>query len=347
MAMYGDPPLSEFIPAYYCNNFAQSRSNCATIWKSIFTHLFSMAIATGICFGGYYYYQNYYLPILNDSFPIIEEPIANNPAIAKFQFPNPHPEDACGVEVIESLKEQIRRLNENVSAINKWRATVNSHLTKLEWEQAATINSRIEESFDVFEADGTGLMDYAASYAGGIIVGISKDTLPHPTHRPLSLFKLLNVDVLSSPEELIRSCVLPGSCFAFSGSVRIKLGKPIKIGGVTLSHASKRLLLDEGMSSAPQEFAVYGFVDSSDKIGVFLGKFTYNIHGKQHQTFKVQRNPSHNEVFEEVELAILSNYGRDAFTCVYRFRVHRSDSETALNQSRNATARKVVNKKCC
>lgn len=50
-----------------------------------------------------------------------------------------------------------------------------------------------------------------------------------------------------------------------------------------------------------------------------MGNFTYDVSGRAVQTFSVIPE---NKIFTIVELRILSNYGNDEFTCVYRFRVH-------------------------
>lgn len=121
------------------------------------------------------------------------------------------------------------------------------------------------------------------------------------------------------------------------------------------------------MSSAPKQFEVYvskfkffiqaclnifisfeGFNDFVEDTGIFLGKFKYNLMGKQHQTFPVHRNLSRNQIFDEVELTILSNYGKDEYTCVYRFRVHKGDAEQAERSTQtNSDVTKKKTKKCC
>ncbi|XP_050315188.1 SUN domain-containing protein 1-like [Anthonomus grandis grandis] len=347
MSMYGDPSLADLLPAYYCNNIIPNRrgQESSSICRTICTHLLTLILAIGICSGGYHYYQNIYPSLNRQTFPNIQNPIADN-----YPAYDANKVEESGVSlVVENLNKDMENFRNELLALKSWRSTINTYLTKLQWEEDIKISNAIEEALEMHDADGIGLMDYAASYAGGTILEISKDTRPHPTHRPLSFFKIVNVDLLSSPEEVIRPCVLPGSCFAFkseTASIRIRLGKPIVIGGVTLSHASRYLIGTEGMLSAPKDFEVYAYEDRFDNIGVYLGKFTYDVMGKQHQTFKVK---SKNDVFEEVELVILSNYGKPEYTCVYRFRVHKKDKGTGSDKgssTREETTKKRV-KKCC
>lgn len=60
--------------------------------------------------------------------------------------------------------------------------------------------------------------------------------------------------------------------------------------------------------------------DLSDKNGVHFGVFTYDVNGLAVQTFSVN-NPNHVPV-KYVQFQVLNNHGNDAYTCVYRLRVH-------------------------
>lgn len=67
------------------------------------------------------------------------------------------------------------------------------------------------------------------------------------------------------------------------------------------------LIYLQGIKSQPEE-------------ETFLGSFMYNRHGEQSQTFTLQ-DPSE-EVYDAVELHVLSNWGQEEYTCLYHFRVH-------------------------
>ncbi|XP_066142120.1 SUN domain-containing protein 3-like isoform X2 [Euwallacea fornicatus] len=351
------PDVEDLLPAYYYTfNMRYKSRQCRNLYRGIHKHFVAMFIAVTLCVGGYHYYHNIYLPtIINNS--VVDEAVCNQRGDAievgfhHFKIPEPSP-----IKFGDNAIDEIQLIKEQVATLYKWRESLIKRITKLQLEQDIKISNAIEDSLEIYEADRLGVMDYAAFYAGGLIKGISKDTEPLPTHRPLSLFKILNVNIYSSPEEIIRPYILPGRCFAFkgtTGTVRIKLGKPISIGRVTLSHASRLLLGMQGMTSAPREFEVHGYTGRDGDPGNSLGKFTYDWLGKPHQTFNVKKTFSNNQIFEEVELAILSNYGKEEFTCVYRFRVHKSDDNENGTSSRDASSQtipereKKKSKRCC
>ena len=132
------------------------------------------------------------------------------------------------------------------------------------------------------------------------------------------------------------------------------LASPIFIEEVTIDHVAKSIAFD--MRSAPRQMEVWGLVEGKDNIArvqawkedlaarkeaiyedvdypktlprqpeyIRLANFTYNIHSPNNvQTFPVL--PEIRELgadFGIVVLRVLNNWGRDDFTCLYRFRVH-------------------------
>lgn len=61
-------------------------------------------------------------------------------------------------------------------------------------------------------------------------------------------------------------------------------------------------------------------IKSQPEEETFLGRFMYDCRGEQSQTFTLQ-DPTE-EVYSAVELHVLSNWGQEEYTCLYRFRVH-------------------------
>lgn len=55
-----------------------------------------------------------------------------------------------------------------------------------------------------------------------------------------------------------------------------------------------------------------------DETGVELGRFIFH-NTSSLQNFKIN---SSSESFQYVDLFIVDNYGKEEYTCVYRFRVH-------------------------
>ena len=147
-----------------------------------------------------------------------------------------------------------------------------------------------------------------------------------------------------------------GHCWPFAGGegqLGVALTSPIFVEEVTIDHVAKSIAFD--MRSAPRQMEVWGLVEGKDNIArvrawkedladrdnnyevvdypktlpkypeyIRLANFTYDIHSPNNvQTFPVM--PEIQELgidFGIVVLRVLSNWGRDDFTCVYRFRVH-------------------------
>ncbi|CAG8464422.1 8757_t:CDS:1 [Paraglomus occultum] len=56
---------------------------------------------------------------------------------------------------------------------------------------------------------------------------------------------------------------------------------------------------------------------------LFLGRYTYDIHGNPVQTFEVPESiKQRNKPVTAVVMKVLNNWSKDTFTCLYRFRVH-------------------------
>ncbi|XP_034549731.1 SUN domain-containing protein 2-like isoform X1 [Notolabrus celidotus] len=127
-----------------------------------------------------------------------------------------------------------------------------------------------------------------------------------------------------SPRTVIQGhpVLLPGKCWPFpgvQGTLGISLSHPIRITQVTLDHLPRYNSPTGRIDSAPKEFEVYGLKNKEEE-GTLLGTFTYDKDGESTQTFKLP-NPS-DDVYRHVELRVLSNWGNDKHTCLYRFRVH-------------------------
>ncbi|XP_064870263.1 SUN domain-containing protein 2-like isoform X1 [Oncorhynchus nerka] len=125
-----------------------------------------------------------------------------------------------------------------------------------------------------------------------------------------------------SPRTVIQGqLVQPGKCWPFrgaQGSMTVALSHPVHVTHVTMEHISTAVSPTGHIDSAPKDFAVYGITTDSEE-GTLLGTFMFNQAGDPIQTFKL---PNPNRVYRYVELRIISNWGHQDYTCVYRFRVH-------------------------
>ena len=138
-----------------------------------------------------------------------------------------------------------------------------------------------------------------------------------------------------------------GQCWPMdkaNGTLGIVLSQPINIKSITMEYPAKDKSMD--MTSAPQDFEIWGLRKvhvplwgsvswpwhKNDTNASHLGTFRYDIQaGRPIQTFNVvynnqgkgeDDNNNSNNVFDAVIVRVLSNWGLEGYTCLYRVRVH-------------------------
>ncbi|XP_072380930.1 SUN domain-containing protein 3-like isoform X2 [Diabrotica undecimpunctata] len=201
---------------------------------------------------------------------------------------------------LRSIRYELKYLKNKLDKIEINRKKCERQLSSSYLENEFIIDKKISDALDIYDSDKIGLY------------------VEHAT-----IF-LINMNLLSDPKSILQPTTLPGNCFAFDGTegrVRIKLGRKIEIKAVTMEH----IRLDVDRSSAPREFHVYGLAHQNEETPEVLGTFTYQLTGRPYQTFQIVSNDT--KAFEIVELHILNNYGKDEYTCIYRFRVHGNCTE--------------------
>ncbi|XP_072380929.1 SUN domain-containing protein 1-like isoform X1 [Diabrotica undecimpunctata] len=222
---------------------------------------------------------------------------------------------------LRSIRYELKYLKNKLDKIEINRKKCERQLSSSYLENEFIIDKKISDALDIYDSDKIGLYDYAALYAGGSVIS-TPNTSPYLVEHA-TIF-LINMNLLSDPKSILQPTTLPGNCFAFDGTegrVRIKLGRKIEIKAVTMEH----IRLDVDRSSAPREFHVYGLAHQNEETPEVLGTFTYQLTGRPYQTFQIVSNDT--KAFEIVELHILNNYGKDEYTCIYRFRVHGNCTE--------------------
>ncbi|KAK2865588.1 hypothetical protein Q7C36_001644 [Tachysurus vachellii] len=180
----------------------------------------------------------------------------------------------------------------------------------------------VHKALSLHRADDIGMADYALKSLGASVLTSSEN---HKI-RYCSLFGIKFWCKNKGPETVLQPDIYPGNCWGFRGSkghLVISLPYPIRITHVTLQHLPRVLSPSHNMKSAPKDFAVYGLEENRNE-GKHLGTFTYDQDGEPIQTFKLPDCPS--QLFQLVELRILSNWGHHDYTCVYRFRIHSEPS---------------------
>jgi len=86
---------------------------------------------------------------------------------------------------------------------------------------------------------------------------------------------------------------------------------------VTLEHIPKMSSPGNNISSAPKALAVYGLRSLDEEDPLELGSFVYLDNNQPVQTFPLKEVVK-DDVFELIELRVLSNYGNQVYTCLYR-----------------------------
>lgn len=180
------------------------------------------------------------------------------------------------------------------------------------------------DSLKIYDADKTGLVDYAMEPSGGQIISTRCTESYSSSTAVISILGIPIWHPVNSPRTVITPRLIkPGECWAFQnfpGYLIIKLVQPLKIEMFSYEHISRLLVPDGKITSAPKEFTIYGLKHEEDRESVEIAHFTYDQSGEPLQYFPVKQNG--NFIFHFVELVIKNNHGNPNYTCMYRFRVH-------------------------
>ncbi|XP_035209567.1 SUN domain-containing protein 1-like [Stegodyphus dumicola] len=214
---------------------------------------------------------------------------------------------------VESLKTNLSLLHDSQGS---------SHLYG-EMFSMDVIKKLVKEAIMLYDADKTGLVDYALESGGGSVLGTRCSETYVEKNGKFSIFGLPLWTSYNSPRTAIQPDVNPGQCWAFKGSqgfLVLELSARIYPTGFTLEHIPVSLSPSGSVDSAPKDFSVWGLASETDSKGILLGKYTYDDKGEPLQYFAVQNSDAGS--FLHLELKIHSNHGNIEYTCLYRFRVH-------------------------
>ncbi|VVC37837.1 SUN domain,Galactose-binding domain-like [Cinara cedri] len=183
------------------------------------------------------------------------------------------------------------------------------------------VNTTVKSKLNIYDADKTGMVDYALESAGGTVLG-TRCTQTKPSTAALTMFGMPLWFLSNGPRLAIQPGVNPGQCWAFIGAkgfLVLKLSKTIHVTGFTIEHLPKLLSENGNIRSAPKDFSIWGLKHETDPDGKLLGKYQFQTDGPSLQYFPTMET---NNIFSVVELRIESNHGHEEYTCLYRFRVH-------------------------
>ncbi|XP_045408802.1 SUN domain-containing protein 2 isoform X2 [Lemur catta] len=181
----------------------------------------------------------------------------------------------------------------------------------------------VKQALQRYSEDRIGMVDYALESGGASVISTRCSETYETKTALLSLFGIPLWYHSQSPRVILQPDVHPGNCWAFQGPqgfAVVRLSARIRPTAVTLEHVPKALSPNSTISSAPKDFAIFGFDEDLQQEGTLLGKFTYDQDGEPIQTFHFQAPEM--ATYQVVELRILTNWGHPEYTCIYRFRVH-------------------------
>ncbi|KAL0841018.1 hypothetical protein ABMA28_014788 [Loxostege sticticalis] len=197
---------------------------------------------------------------------------------------------------------------------------------------AEAVKRIVAGMLDVYDADKTGLVDYALESAGGQVISTKCTELYQIKTKQYSVLGLPVWWVYTSPRYALTPGAMPAECWAFQGFpgyLVIRTYAIIEVTGFSLEHMSRLLAVDGKIESAPKNFSVYGLHGEMDPEPHLFGDYMYDANGTAIQYFPVKYPKTTNiggteypVAFDIVELRVESNHGNPTYTCVYRFRVH-------------------------
>jgi SUN domain-containing protein 1/2 len=140
------------------------------------------------------------------------------------------------------------------------------------------VSKIVADAIKVYDADKTGMFDFALESAGGTIAN-TRCTEPYDLSNAIySLWGIPFWWESNNARTILQPGSSPGQCWAFKGSqgsVVVRLSQEVDVRAVSMEHISKMAAPDNSISSAPRNFAVFGLESVDDVSPVSLGNFTY------------------------------------------------------------------------
>ncbi|XP_042720461.1 SUN domain-containing protein 1 isoform X7 [Lagopus leucura] len=228
------------------------------------------------------------------------------------------------LQILKNITLQMAVTNQRITSEVVTNAVNNAGISGITEAQAQII---VNNALKLYSQDKTGMVDFALESGGGSILSTRCSETYETKTALISLFGIPLWYFSQSPRVVIQPDVYPGNCWAFKGSegyLVVRLSMKIYPTAFSLEHIPKTLSPSGNITSAPRKFSVYGLDDEYQEEGTFLGQYVYDQEGEPLQMFTVEKSEN---VFQIVELRILSNWGHAEYTCLYRFRVHGKPAE--------------------
>ncbi|ORY76188.1 hypothetical protein LY90DRAFT_400730 [Neocallimastix californiae] len=177
-----------------------------------------------------------------------------------------------------------------------------------------------------YQQDAVGLPDYALESSGARVISkLTTDTYKlQPDGIVGKISNILGIAIKPGrpPTEAIQPSIHPGECWAMKGTqgvLTLKLAKNVIPTQITVEHLAKEISFS--VSSAPRKRELFG---QEKPFTTLLGKIEFDPSKKSLQTFDL---PSHlDKPIQYLQFQFLENWGNSDYTCIYRIRVHGSNS---------------------
>ena len=230
-------------------------------------------------------------------------------------------------KIVEETKQEIENLmsskvfdlKANLVAEAEVVTVSSRNMTESTSKSGLDVKKIVREALTKYDADKTGLFDFALETAGGSVLS-TKCTEPYQvTTGVMSVWGIPFWWETNSPRTILQPGTSPGQCWAFRGSqgaVLVQLSSPIHITAVSIEHISSLLSPDGTIHSAPSHMSLSGVTENRENFTALLN-FTYSAPGDTVQTFWLA-GPSQ-EKWRLVELSVHNNHGHPDYTCLYRY----------------------------
>ncbi|KAG0173701.1 hypothetical protein DFQ28_003538 [Apophysomyces sp. BC1034] len=251
--------------------------------------------------------------------------------------------DAIDNHVKTVLERFMQDQMEQGSIISKeaLRRLLTDEITRIHKRDREPVAALVESMIQQYHQDGMSEPDFAlASRGSRIIPRLTSSTyVSYPRSRWIrGISKLTGFGrrAAASPLTVLTPNVQAGECWAMdgtSGTLAIELCQPVVVQSITFEHLARQMAIN--MNSAPKDIEIWGLKsvpgglfrattwpwETNDANAVLLGTFRYDIKRPVPiQTFDLETK--HYTIFKAVLVRVISNWGNDAYTCLYRVRVH-------------------------
>uniref|UniRef100_A0A1I7X915 SUN domain-containing protein n=1 Tax=Heterorhabditis bacteriophora TaxID=37862 RepID=A0A1I7X915_HETBA len=220
---------------------------------------------------------------------------SSNDMASPVQCPGPVDQEKLVQEISAKVSgEMDTKMRTLEKSYHKIIEEINNKRTNVEIDQTQ-LETLIRDAIYQYDADKTGLFDYALESAGASIIS-TRCSESYNTHSRLE--KIWNIPLWYSsygPRTVIQrnsKTLFPGECWSFKsgiGYLTIDLSHAINISSVSYEHIGPDQAPDGNRSSAPQLFKLWAYKSENDlSTRVLLGTFKYNLDSHPLQFFLIK-----------------------------------------------------------